>query len=222
MSRNNGRNRPLSMISSVSANNNPNHQNRHSIGGVVPSSTTTSTATTTATTRGTTTSDQITPTSQYNNMIRKNSMNQTNNIITTNNSQNENQDNTDYNSQIMNTTLPQTLSIFNSLTGEKISTNSNNFNNLESLKRFISSSFSIDINNLFLLTPFGIKLKFSMVIRDEIQEIYVFDRKYFNVNNAFSSPNDTVKDPKIPDEYDKTNGITNNDRWNGIVCFTID
>lgn len=209
MSRNNGRNRPLSMISSVSANNNPNHQNRHSIGGVVPSSTTTSTATTTATTRGTTTSDQITPTSQYNNMIRKNSMNQTNNIITTNNNQNENQDNTDYNSQIMNTTLPQTLSIFNSLTGEKISTNSNNFNNLESLKRFISSSFSIDINNLFLLTPFGIKLKFSMVIRDEIQEIYVFDRKYFNVNNAFSSPNDTVKDPVTSDINNNNNNNAN-------------
>ncbi|OWB66615.1 hypothetical protein B5S33_g2525 [[Candida] boidinii] len=182
------------MISSVSANNNPNYQNRHSIGGVVPSSTTTSTATTTATTRGTTV-DQNTPTLQNNNMVRKNSTNQNNNITTTNNVQIENQNNTDYNSQIMNTTLPQTLSIFNSLTGEKISTNSNNFNNLESLKRFISSSFSIDTNNLFLLTPFGIKLKFSMVIRDEIQEIYVFDRKYFNVNNAFNSSNDTNKNP---------------------------
>lgn len=67
MSINNGRTKPLSMISSLSANNNPNYQDRHIIGGVVPSATTTSTATTTATTAATTrgtTADKITPASQ--------------------------------------------------------------------------------------------------------------------------------------------------------------
>ncbi|KAH3662504.1 hypothetical protein OGAPHI_005756 [Ogataea philodendri] len=104
------------------------------------------------------------------------------------------------------THLPSALSIYNSLTGDKSVASAYQFSNLEALKQFISSSFNIAVENLFLLTPFGIKLKFSMVVHEEIAEIYVFDRRYFNVNNIESSDNlSGLKD--LVQELNQTNLI---------------
>ncbi|KAG7834069.1 hypothetical protein KL943_003365 [Ogataea angusta] len=93
------------------------------------------------------------------------------------------------------TNLPSALTIYNSLTGAKVVASAYQFHNLEALKQFIGLSFNVATENLFLLTPFGIKLKFSMIVHEEISEIYVFDRRYFNVNNIDASDNmDNVND----------------------------
>lgn len=73
-----------------------------------------------------------------------------------------------------------TLTIFNAFTGVKIVTSFNVFNNIESLKTYIAQSLSIDTDRLFLLTSFGIKLKFSMIVHEQVNEIFAFDRKFFN------------------------------------------
>lgn len=74
------------------------------------------------------------------------------------------------------------ITIYNALTGAKVSVPISIFQNIESLKQYIAETFKIEIENIFLLTPFGIKLKFNMVIHNETNEIYAFDRKFFSPN----------------------------------------
>ncbi|ODV93427.1 hypothetical protein PACTADRAFT_82752 [Pachysolen tannophilus NRRL Y-2460] len=83
---------------------------------------------------------------------------------------------------IAQSSLPS-LTIYNSLTGAKVVVSSYKFNTLDSLKEYISGVFGIPRGMLFILTPFGIKLKFSMLLHDQVSELYVFDRKIFNLNN---------------------------------------
>ncbi|QPG75609.1 hypothetical protein FOA43_002966 [Brettanomyces nanus] len=92
-----------------------------------------------------------------------------------------------------------TVSIYNALTGGRLYTNGFNFTNLDSLKLFIAKSFSMSVDNLFLLTPFGIKFKFSMLVHDEINEIFVFDRKFFNPNLVNSDLSETMTSDLLHD-----------------------
>lgn len=71
------------------------------------------------------------------------------------------------------------LTVINAFTGTKITIPSDILTNMESLKLFIAQNLKIDMDRLFLLTPFGIKLKFSMIVHDQVSVIYVFDRKFF-------------------------------------------
>lgn len=72
--------------------------------------------------------------------------------------------------------------IYNAFTGIKITTTFTSSNNMEAFKSFISQSLDIETDRLFLLTSFGVKLKFSMILHEQINEIFVFDRKFFNPN----------------------------------------
>ncbi|VEU23997.1 DEKNAAC105100 [Brettanomyces naardenensis] len=87
---------------------------------------------------------------------------------------------------------PQTVSIYNALTGAKILAPSYNFPSIEPLKRFITQSFNIPFENLFLLTPFGIKFKISVLIHEEVNQLFVFDRKFFNPSLIKSDNPDEV------------------------------
>lgn len=72
------------------------------------------------------------------------------------------------------------LSIYNAFTGVKVTAPFDIFNNMDSFKVYIAQVLKIDIERLFLLTPFGIKLKFSMIVHEQINEVFAFDRKFFN------------------------------------------
>lgn len=58
------------------------------------------------------------------------------------------------------------------------------YHSLNDLKRFILESFTNylieDIENIFLLTSFGIRLNFNII--NEINELYIFDKRVFNLN----------------------------------------
>lgn len=71
------------------------------------------------------------------------------------------------------------LSIYNAFTGTKIVAPFNIFTNMESFKVYIAQALKIDVEKLFLLTPLGIKLKYSMIVHEQINELFVFDRKFF-------------------------------------------
>lgn len=73
-----------------------------------------------------------------------------------------------------------TLHVYNGLTGAKITAPLTLFNNIEALKLYLTQTFKIDMESLFLLTPYGIKLKFSMLLNNETTSIYAFDRKFFS------------------------------------------
>ncbi|OBA23105.1 hypothetical protein METBIDRAFT_36203, partial [Metschnikowia bicuspidata var. bicuspidata NRRL YB-4993] len=55
------------------------------------------------------------------------------------------------------------------------------FSSLQKLKNYLRESFTDDIigstDNVFLLTPFGIKLDFAMI--NEMPELYLYDRRLF-------------------------------------------
>lgn len=85
-----------------------------------------------------------------------------------------------------------TLSILNSLTGDRLIVNSYKFNSLDSLKEFVGSQFGISPKDLFILTPFGIKLKFSMILHDQLQEIYVYNRNCFNLEHPLAFINENL------------------------------
>lgn len=72
------------------------------------------------------------------------------------------------------------LDVYNGLSGVKITAPLTLFHNIESLKHYLTQAFKIDMDSLFLLTPFGIKLKFSMLLNNETTSIYAFDRKFFS------------------------------------------
>lgn len=72
------------------------------------------------------------------------------------------------------------LSIYNAFTGMKIIAPFNIFDSMDSFKVYIAQILKIDVERLFLLSPLGIKLKFSMIKNEQINEVFAFDRKFFN------------------------------------------
>ncbi|TID17682.1 hypothetical protein CANINC_003951 [Pichia inconspicua] len=71
------------------------------------------------------------------------------------------------------------LTVISAFTGTKITISKDLLLTMESLKLLLAQNFKIDMDRLFLLTPFGIKLKFSMIAHDQVSTIYVFDKKFF-------------------------------------------
>lgn len=89
------------------------------------------------------------------------------------------------------------LSIYNAFTGVKIVAPFDVFSNMDSFKVYIAQILKIDVERLFLLTPFGIKLKFSMIVHEQINEVFAFDRKFFNpmlvrTDRAYAIMNDLL------------------------------
>lgn len=84
------------------------------------------------------------------------------------------------NSTTLDPNSPSTLSIYDAIRGTKILVSSYQFTSMNLLKSYISSSLNIKVHDLFLLTPFGIKLKFSMLVHEEVNRIFVYDRRFFN------------------------------------------
>ena len=72
------------------------------------------------------------------------------------------------------------ITVYNAFNGLQLSVPYDFCNNLEGLKKYIAELFHIDPEWLFLLTPFGIKLKYSMITNQQVTELYAFDRKFFN------------------------------------------
>lgn len=95
-------------------------------------------------------------------------------------------------SETLDPSLPSTLTLYNALTGSQAVTSGYNFATLDALKQYIMSMFGVKPENQFLLTPFGIKFKFQMLIHEETNEIFVFDRKYFNPSMADPESGDEV------------------------------
>lgn len=73
--------------------------------------------------------------------------------------------------------------VFNAHSGESIKINRYYFVTLEELKRFCSSQFDIPLNQLFLISPFGIKIKRTTSL-EETAEIYVFDKNLFTTDKS--------------------------------------
>lgn len=71
------------------------------------------------------------------------------------------------------------IQVFNAHSGESIKINRYYFVTLEELKRFCSNQFNIPINQVFLISPFGIKLKRTTSL-EETNEIYIFDKNLFS------------------------------------------
>lgn len=71
------------------------------------------------------------------------------------------------------------IQVFNAHSGEGIKINRYYFVTLEELKRFCSNQFNIPINQVFLISPFGIKLKRTTSL-EETNEIYIFDKNLFS------------------------------------------
>lgn len=75
------------------------------------------------------------------------------------------------------------------------------FHNLSEFKKFLQQSYLIDnIDNLFLLTSFGIKLNFNLI--NEINEVFVYDKRLFASNidpalmNHYTQSENQVNEPK--------------------------
>lgn len=73
-----------------------------------------------------------------------------------------------------------TLVIYHAFTGFRVVAPFDIFTSMDQFKRYISDLLHISVERLFLLTPFGIKLKFAMILNEQITEVYAFDRKFFN------------------------------------------
>lgn len=73
-----------------------------------------------------------------------------------------------------------TIDVYNALTGAQITAPLTLFGGIEALKLYLSQHFKIDVDSLFLLTAYGVKLKFAMLINNETRTVYAFDRKYFS------------------------------------------
>lgn len=84
------------------------------------------------------------------------------------------------------------LTIFNAFTGVKVIAPFNLFTSMESFKVYIAQSLKIDVQRLFLLTPLGIKLKFSMIVHEQITEVYAFDRKFFTPTIVKTEKSDII------------------------------
>lgn len=75
------------------------------------------------------------------------------------------------------------IQVFNAHSGESIKINRYYFVTLEELKRFCSNQFNIPSSQLFLISPFGIKIKRTTSL-EETSEIYVFDKNLFTTNKS--------------------------------------
>lgn len=73
-----------------------------------------------------------------------------------------------------------TLSLYNSFTGTKVLVSSYQFTNIGSFKKYVSAAFHIPDERLFFLTSFGIKLTFAMLVHEEVNQIFVYDRRFFD------------------------------------------
>lgn len=74
------------------------------------------------------------------------------------------------------------LTLYNAHNGESVKIPKPiRFHSLNGLKSFIHESFTdyiiSDIDNIFLLTSFGMKVKFNII--NELNDIYVFDKRLF-------------------------------------------
>jgi hypothetical protein len=84
------------------------------------------------------------------------------------------------------------LKIYNAFTGLKVVVLFDLFTSMDGFKAYISQALKIDIERLFLLTPFGVKLKFSMIVHEQITEVFAFDRKFFNPKLVKEDFTDTI------------------------------
>ncbi|KAH3682523.1 hypothetical protein WICPIJ_006514 [Wickerhamomyces pijperi] len=73
------------------------------------------------------------------------------------------------------------ITIYNSHSGDSFRVNRHYFVSLEEIKKFCSKQFSIPIQQIFLISPFGLKLKITFL--EQLDEVYVFDRNLFSVYN---------------------------------------
>lgn len=89
-------------------------------------------------------------------------------------------------------THQSSLSIYNAFTGMKIVAPFDIFTSMDSFKVYVAQILKIDVDRLFLLTPFGIKLKFSMIVHEQINEVFVFDRKFFNPSLVKAEKSDVI------------------------------
>lgn len=103
------------------------------------------------------------------------------------------------------------------------------FHTLNEFKHYISHQFNIDdINHIFLLTTFGIKLNFNLI--NDLTDVYVFDKRLFGKNgqeyivNYFKQ--DIIMKPAINDmpetiEQNQMIGyLKNNQRWTRSILET--
>ncbi|KAI0464228.1 oligomeric, coiled-coil, peripheral membrane protein [Komagataella kurtzmanii] len=94
---------------------------------------------------------------------------------------------------LQNSLLHQSqMDIYNSITGIRVSAIPYNFNSYDQFKQYISASFGIAPADLFLLTAFGIKLKFSMIMNGDVREVYVFDRRFYDGQQMVDDKLDTA------------------------------
>ncbi|KAK6203530.1 oligomeric, coiled-coil, peripheral membrane protein [Scheffersomyces amazonensis] len=76
------------------------------------------------------------------------------------------------------------------------------FHNLNEFKRFLSQSFLFEsVDNIFLLTSFGIRLNFNLI--NELNDIYVFDKRLFANGYEISILNNYLQQT----ELDNSNNI---------------
>lgn len=75
------------------------------------------------------------------------------------------------------------------------------FHNLPEFKKFLQQSYLIDnVDNLFLLTSFGIKLNYNLI--NDINEVFVYDKRLFASNvdpsliNHYSQSEIQINEPK--------------------------
>ena len=105
------------------------------------------------------------------------------------NSNGKDNDNVNGNGSIINQT---SISIYNAFAGNKLIVPYSSITTMDDLKNCIAQCFGIDVERLFLLTPFGIKLRFEMLTHEQIHEIYVFDRKFFNPTLVMPDRSDDI------------------------------
>lgn len=103
------------------------------------------------------------------------------------------------------------------------------FHSLVEFKKYLSQEFNIDnINYIFLLTTFGIKLNFNLI--NELTDVYVFDKRLFGNNgqefiiNYFKQDimvkpmNYTMPDTK--NEREMIGNLKNNQGWTRSIVQT--
>lgn len=73
------------------------------------------------------------------------------------------------------------ITIYNSHSGDSFRVNRHYFVALDEIKKFCSKQFNIPIQQIFLISPFGLKLKITFL--EQLDEVYVFDRNLFSVYN---------------------------------------
>ncbi|CCH45974.1 Autophagy-related protein [Wickerhamomyces ciferrii] len=100
--------------------------------------------------------------------------------------------------------MSESIQVINAHTGESVGINRYYYVTLDELRKFCSNQFNIPSNQLFLISPFGYKIKKTSSL-EEINEIYVYDTNLFSNSNSNSQSSEFIKSyisSQFPEVFD--------------------